>query len=327
MKTRVLGKQGLDITEIGLGCWQLGSAWGDFVEESMAFDILQTAVDKGVTFFDTADIYGAGRSETLIGEFLKGKDHNIKVATKYGKRPDVAPDNYTKDSLRRCVDDSLQRLQMDHLDLLQLHCIPMNIIREGNIFDWLREIQEEGLIRYFGASVEAVDDGILCMEQDGLQSLQIIFNVFRQKPLERLLPIALEKGVGIIVRLPLASGLLAGKYTTASTFPDNDHRNFNKDGQAFNVGETFSGLPFEKGVQLTDALKSMKPEGMTMVDFTLRWILDHDAVTTIIPGASLPDQVASNVVAESLQPLGDSMHKKLAEFYQNDVHQFVRGVY
>jgi aryl-alcohol dehydrogenase-like predicted oxidoreductase len=327
MKTRRLGNQGLDITEIGLGCWQLGTAWGNVVEESVAFDILQTAIDKGITFFDTADIYGAGRSETLIGEFLKGKNYDIKVATKFGRSSDVFPDNYTKDSLRRCVEDSLQRLQMDQLDLLQLHCIPVTIVREGKIFDWLRELKDEGLIRYFGASVEAIEDGMLCMEQEGLQSLQVIFNVLRQKPTEKLFPTALEKGVGIIVRLPLASGLLAGKYTTASTFPENDHRNFNKDGEAFNVGETFSGLPFDKGVEFTNKLKSMKPESMSMVDFTLRWILDHEAVTTIIPGASRPDQVVSNVKAASFDALNEQLHNELLDFYQTSVHQFVRGAY
>jgi len=191
----------------------------------------------------------------------------------------------------------------------------------------LRELKEEGLISHFGASVEAIDDGLVCMEQEGLQSLQVIFNVLRQKPMEQLLPTAIRKGVGIIVRLPLASGLLAGKYTKASTFPENDHRNFNKDGEAFNVGETFSGLPFDKGVEFTEELKAMKPEEMTMVDFTLRWILDHDAVTTIIPGASRPDQVVSNVVAESLKPLSENMHDILASFYKNHVHQNVRGVY
>lgn len=191
----------------------------------------------------------------------------------------------------------------------------------------MRELKEEGLISHFGASVEAIDDGLVCMEQEGLQSLQVIFNVLRQKPMEQLLPTAIRKGVGIIVRLPLASGLLAGKYTKASTFPENDHRNFNKDGEAFNVGETFSGLPFDKGVEFTEELKAMKPEEMTMVDFTLRWILDHDAVTTIIPGASRPDQVVSNVVAESLKPLSENMHDILASFYKNHVHQNVRGVY
>jgi aryl-alcohol dehydrogenase-like predicted oxidoreductase len=218
-------------------------------------------------------------------------------------------------------------LGVDTLDLTQLHCIPTEELQKGEVFDSLRTLQQEGKIRLFGASVESMDEALICLEQPGLASLQIIFNLFRQKPIQTLFEAAQEKGVALIVRLPLASGLLTGKFTRETHFAQDDHRNFNRDGQSFNVGETFAGLPFEKGVELADALKDTVPEGMTMAQMALRWILDFDAVTTIIPGASRVEQVSSNVSAATVPPLGDELHAQLRDFYTAHVKQHIRGPY
>ena len=287
MKTRKLGTYGYSIGEVGLGCWQFGGDFGDMPEET-AMSIMASAVENGINFFDTANVYGAGRSEDLIGRFLRECPSSVHVATKFGRGADVYPDNYSEDTLRSSVKGSLKRLGADRLDLLQLHCVPPEVLQKGEIFEWLRQLKTEGLIKAFGASVETIEEGLLCMEQEELLSLQVIFNIFRQRLLSKLLPLAQSKGVGIIVRLPLASGLLSGKFTKDTTFAQSDHRNYNRDGQFFNVGETFAGLPFEKGVKLTDRIKAILPEGMSMIQLALRWILDHDAVSVIIPGASSP---------------------------------------
>ena len=326
MKTRLLGRAGFEIGEVGIGCWQFGGDFGP-MEERTAMTILETAVDAGITFFDTADVYGAGRSEELIGRFLKTCETPVTVATKFGRGGGVYPDHYTREALSDAVQVALERLQRNTLDLLQLHCIPIEILRDGTVFGWLRDLQKEGVIRHFGASVESVEQANLCLEQEGLLSLQVIFNLFRQKLATELLPQAKEQGVGIIVRLPLASGLLAGKYSKNTTFADSDHRNYNRDGQCFSVGETFAGLPFEKGVELADALKEQVPEGMTMAQMALRWILDHDAVSVIIPGASSPAQAQSNAVAAALAPLSPELHESFRTFYTQQVHQHIRGLY
>ncbi|MBJ2173781.1 aldo/keto reductase [Aureibaculum sp. A20] len=327
MKTRTLGNNGLNISEIGLGTWQIGGNWGKDFSTQKAMDILMTAVDSGVTFFDTADVYGDGKSEAFIGEFLKNTDAKIKVATKFGRGANVFPDNYTKEALKKGIEASLSRLGVTTLDLLQLHCIPTAELKKGDVFDWLRDFKSEGLIKNFGASIESVEEGLLCLEQEGLQALQIIFNIYRQKPITALFPQAEEKGVGIIVRLPLASGLLTGKFTKDTKFHKEDHRNFNKDGAVFNVGETFAGLPFEKGIEITEALKDFLPKDMTMVQMALRWILDHKAVSTIIPGASSPTQAENNAYVSSLNPLPEELHAALTEFYNTEIHQYIRGVY
>lgn len=328
MKSRILGKSGFNVSEVGLGCWQLGSDWGDSISKEKAFAILQEAIDQGITFFDTANVYGDGQSERFIGEFIKGLKNKPRIATKFGRGDAVYPDKYSEELLRKSVKDSANRLGIKTIDLVQLHCVPIAVLRDGEIFNWLRKLQNEGLIRHFGASVETVEEGLLCLEQEGIQSLQVIFNVFRQKLLTELLPQAKKKGVGIIVRLPLASGLLAGKYTKNTSFPENDHRNYNKDGAFFNVGETFAGVPFEKGVELINSIKKeFLPNTLNLVQFTLRWILDHDAVSTIIPGASSPKQVKSNAEASDIAPLSQELHQKLYEFYTQEIHEFVRGAY
>lgn len=313
-------------SEIGLGCWQLGGGdWGE-VSDEQAFDILAQAVDSGVNFLDTADVYGGGRSETLIGRFLKSTSAEVFVATKLG-RLGIYPDNYTEVTVRAATEESLRRLQTDALDLTQLHCIPTEVLRQGEVFDWLRALKQEGKIKSFGTSVESMEEALICLEQDGLSSLQIIFNVFRQKPIAELFDAAKAKSVALIVRLPLASGLLGGKLTKESSFAAGDHRNYNRDGQAFNVGETFAGLPFETGVELADELRQFVPEGLTMAQWAMRWILDYDAVTVVIPGATKPQQVADNIAASNLPPLGEDLHRRLQAFYQDKVAPHIRGPY
>ena len=326
MNTRTLGKEGFVIGEVGLGCWQFGGDWGA-MDEGTADEIVSASLASGVDFFDTANVYGAGRSEEWIGKFLSGREDGVVVATKYGRGPDAYPDNYTEEGLRRALDESRQRLRVETIDLVQLHCIPMSVLQAGEVFAWLRRAQSEGLIRHFGASVETVEEGMLCLGQEGLLSLQIIFNIFRQKPAEELLPRAKERGVGIIVRLPLASGLLSGKFTAASTFPETDHRNYNRDGAAFNVGETFAGLPLAQGAELAGRLKPLVPAGMTMAQMAMRWILDHEAVSVIIPGASSVTQARENAAVSALPPLSDELHGELARFYRGEVLPHIRGPY
>ena len=327
MNQRPFSDSGKLISEIGLGCWQLGgSDWGK-LDESSAFEILSTAVSSGVNFFDTADVYGGGRSETLIGQFLKKTNESLFVATKLGRTGELYPDKYTEANIRAATEASLKRLNLEALDLTQLHCIPRTVLQQGDVFESLRSLQTEGKIRHFGASVESMDEALLCLEQEGLASLQIIFNIFRQKPIVTFFERAKAKNVALIIRLPLASGLLSGKMTVNTTFAAEDHRNYNRDGAAFNVGETFAGLPYELGVALADDLKPIVPGDMTMAQMAQRWILDHDAVTTVITGASRSDQVVANSTSSTLPPLSRSLHKQLGRFYDEKVASHIRGPY
>jgi aryl-alcohol dehydrogenase-like predicted oxidoreductase len=327
MKYRSFDHTGVDVSEIGLGTWQLGGTeWGD-VDESHALATLRAAFEGGVNFFDTADVYGLGRSEEIIGKFLKETSASVFVATKLGRYPEPGwPTNFSLDSLRAHTEASLQRLGVEAIDLTQLHCIPLDVLREGEVFESLRVLKREGKIKNFGVSVETDEEALVCLRQDGLASLQIIFNIFRQKPIE-FFDTAKSKGVALIVRLPLASGLLSGKFTKETKFAETDHRSFNREGQAFNVGETFAGLPFEKGVELVNVLKAMLPEGMTMAQLALRWILDFDAVSVIIPGARNPQQALANVKASELAPLTPELHARLKEFYETQVAAHIRGAY
>ena len=328
MNFRTLGKSGQKISEIGLGTWQLGGgAWGD-VPEADALATLRAAVDAGVNFFDTADVYGDGRSEQLIGRFLKETGLTVFVATKLGRSSKPGwPGNFTRAAVREHVEGSLQRLGVGELDLIQLHCVPLAVLKSGEIFEWLDELEQEGKIKAFGASVESMEEAQVCLAQPGLVSLQIIFNIFRQKPIHTLFQIAKAKKVGLIVRLPLASGLLSGKMTKQTQFSPGDHRVTNRDGKQFNVGETFAGLPFEKGVDLADTLKPFVPAGQSMADFSLRWCLDFDAVTTVIPGARNPEQARGNAAVSSLAPLSKELHARLADFYTRQVAAHIRGPY
>jgi aryl-alcohol dehydrogenase-like predicted oxidoreductase len=330
MQKRIFGKTGQGVGELGLGTWQIGGNWGD-VTMADAKATLQAAYEGGVTFFDTADVYGGGRSETIIGEFLRETPSAAKevfVATKLGRSGDpggVA--NYTREAVRRHTELSLQRLQLETLDLTQLHCVPTEELKRGELFGWLDELVAEGKIKAYGASVESMDEARFCVEDGRVTALQIIFNVLRQKPVVALFEKAKAANVALIVRLPLASGLLGGKMTLATQFAADDHRNFNRDGAAFNVGETFSGLPYVKGLALIEALRPLVPAGMTMAEFALRWILDHEAVSVIIPGARNSDQVGRNLKAAELPPLGAELHAKLAEFYGKQVSAHIRGPY
>ncbi len=328
MHKRPFNNSGANVSEVGLGCWQLGgNEWGD-ISDDTALATLQAAYDAGVTFFDTADIYGLGRSETLIGQFLRErvKRDDIFIASKLGRRYGY-PDGYSYEQFASNTEDSLKRLGIETLDLTQLHCIPMRWMQRDEPWEWLARLQQQGKIKAFGASVESMDEALVCLEKPGLASLQIIFNIFRQKPIDVLFEKAKAKNVALIIRLPIASGLLSGKMTKGQTFAAKDHRQFNRDGQAFNVGETFAGLPFELGVDLADELKQYVPAGMTMAQFALRWILDHDAVTTVIPGASRPQQAADNAAASDLPPLGDELHARLRTFYRDKVAAHIRGPY
>lgn len=319
---------GIQVGEVGLGCWQIGGSWAH-VEEEDALAILRSAYAAGVTFFDTADVYGAGRSERLIARWVaEDKPQGIFVATKQGRfSPPGWPENWTLDAMRQHINASRERLNVDCLDLVQLHCIPTDALREGTVFDHLRTLQGEGLIKRFGASVESMEEAEICMAQSGLVSLQILFNVLRQRPVWQLFDKAQANGTSLIVRLPLASGLLSGKMTKQTAFGEEDHRNFNRDGAAFNVGETFSGLPYDAAIDLVEALRPHVPQDMTMAQFAMRWILDHPAVTVVIPGASRPDQVASNVSAAALASLPADLHATLEQWYRSDVDHLVRGPY
>lgn len=328
MKFRRLGKNGPEVSEVGLGCWQLGADWGDPVSDELGLSILREAVARGVTLFDTADVYGQGKSESLIGTFLKSEKKPLKVITKFGRGNGVYPNNYSKKTLFDSVEKSIERLGVESLDLIQLHCIPQEVLVDGAIFSWLRDLKNQGLVKNFGASIETIEQGLICMDQEDLLSLQVIFNIFRQRVVTELFPKAIETGTGIIVRLPLASGLLSGKFDASTTFSSNDHRNYNKNGEAFNVGETFAGIPFEKGIEITDQLKkSYAPKEINMAQFALRWILDHEAVSCVIPGASKVEQVQSNTLASALPPLSEDLHRELNNFYKEDIEPFIRGAY
>ena len=330
MNTRIFGHTGRAVGEVGLGTWQLGAGWGNVSEET-AMATLRAAWDAGTTLFDTADVYGMGRAEKIIGKFLSETPSargGIYLATKLGRfSPPGWPTNFTRDGIRLHTEASLKRLGVEALDLTQLHCVPFDVLKQGEVFEHLRELKREGKIRDFGASVESMDEALLCARTEGVAALQIIFNIFRQKPIHTLFAEAQQRNVALLVRLPLASGLLGGKMTKAQTFPANDHRNFNRDGQQFNVGETFAGLPFAKGVELADALKSLVPAGLTLGDVALRWCLDFDAVSVIIPGARNPEQACANARASALAPLGAGLHAQLAEFYAREVMAHIRGPY
>jgi aryl-alcohol dehydrogenase-like predicted oxidoreductase len=328
MNLRTFGATGVRVSEIGLGCWQLGgNDWGD-VSEDQALRTLHAAVETGVNFLDTADVYGLGRSEQLVGRFLKETKQKPFVATKLGRFPQPGGSaNHSLATFRSHTEASLKRLGVDALDLTQLHCIPTNVLISGEPFEWLRTLRKEGKIRHFGASVESMDEALYCVKQPGVASLQIIFNIFRMKPIDTLFAAAREKGVAIIVRLPLASGLLSGKITRDTKFAENDHRNYNRDGQAFNVGETFAGLGFEKGVELAEALKPFVPAGMSMAEMALRWCLDFREVSVVIPGAKRPDQAKQNAKASDAPPLPRELHGRLRAFYDERVRAHIRGPY
>jgi aryl-alcohol dehydrogenase-like predicted oxidoreductase len=304
---------GRTVGVIGLGAWQLGADWGD-VSEADAHATLQAAVDAGVTFIDTADVYGDGRSEQIVGSFVKDKPQ-LTVATKMGRRVEQTVDNYTLDNFRRWNDRSRANLGVDTIDLVQLHCPPTPVFSSDAVYDALDTLVEEKRIRAYGVSVEKVDEALAAIARPGTASVQIILNAFRLKPLERVLPAAAAAGVGIIARVPLASGLLSGRYDEQTTFPANDHRNFNRHGEAFDVGETFAGVDFEVGLEAVRRLRPLVPEGATMAQFALRWIVDQPGVTVVIPGARNGEQARANAAAADLAPLPGETLTAVTEIY------------
>jgi aryl-alcohol dehydrogenase-like predicted oxidoreductase len=292
---------GRTVGVVGLGAWQLGADWGE-VSEDDAHATLQAAVDSGVTFIDTADVYGDGRSEQVIGAFVKDKPQ-LTVATKMGRRMAQEPGNYTLDNFRAWTDRSRTNLGVETLDLVQLHCPPTPVFSSDAVYDALDTLVEEKRIKAYGVSVERVDEALAAIARPGTASVQIILNAFRLKPVEQVLPAAAEAGVGIIARVPLASGLLSGRYDEHTTFGADDHRNYNRQGEAFDVGETFSGVDFAVGLEAVRRLRPLVPEGATMAQFALRWVLDQPGLTVVIPGARNPEQARGNAAAAGLAPL------------------------
>jgi aryl-alcohol dehydrogenase-like predicted oxidoreductase len=324
MNYRQLGRTDMRVSEVSFGAWAIGGSWGP-VKDEESYAALNRAVDLGVNFIDTADVYGDGRSEQLIGRLLNERKEEIFVATKAGRRlsPHTAA-GYNRTNLEAFVDRSLRNLGVDCIDLLQLHCPPTEVYDRPEVFRALDELKRKGKIRYYGISVEKVAEALKATEYADLQSVQIIFNMFRLKPATDFFPTAKERKVGVIVRVPLASGLLAGKITAQTKFPEDDHRNFNRQGQAFDVGETFSGVNLETGLKAVEELKTIVPQGATLAQIALRWILMFDSVTCTIPGAKRTGQVDENVKAAVLPPLSVADMSKVQAIYdrliRSEVH-------
>ena len=324
MNKRKFGKIGWDVSEISLGCWAMGADWGD-VSEEQAKDILKTSFDNGVNFFDTADVYGDGRSEKFVGEFINSTSERIYVATKAGRRifPHEAKGYYDKDLMESFVDRSLVNLNVEIIDLLQMHCPPTEVYSHDLTYEMLDRLVAKGKIQHYGFSVQTVEEAIACIQRPHTKSVQIIFNMLRLKPAEEFFKMANEKNIAIIVRVPLASGLLTGKMNTNSSFPENDHRNYNIKGDAFDVGETFSGVDFSKALEVVEELKSLTPDGFSLSQLALKWILMHDEVSVVIPGAKNSDQALKNISASALPNIPNLM-EKIENIYnthlKNDIH-------
>ncbi|WP_027778685.1 aldo/keto reductase [Paraburkholderia caledonica] len=323
MKRRKFGHAEKSVSEIGFGAWAIGGSWGD-VAESDAKAALHAALDNGTTFIDTADVYGDGRSERIIADVLKERSGPRPfVATKAGRRldPHVAQ-GYTAANLNAFVDRSLKNLDMERLDLVQLHCPPTEVYYRPEVFDAMDRMVAAGKISSYGVSVEKVEEGLKAIEYPGVKSVQIIYNIFRQRP-ARFIQEARDRGVAVIVRVPLASGLLTGKMTRETTFAANDHRFFNRNGEAFDKGETFAGVPYDVALEAVDEIRSLVPQNATMAQFALRWILMNDGVTTVIPGAKNAAQAKANAEASELPPLTDSAMEVLRALYLQKIAPFV----
>ncbi|HEY3471549.1 MAG TPA: aldo/keto reductase [Amycolatopsis sp.] len=321
MENRKITRLGREVSVVGLGCWQLGADWGE-VDENDALGVLHAAADNGVTFFDTADVYGDGRSERLVGRFLAERG-DVFVATKMGRRVEQVPENYVAANFREWNDRSRRNLGVDTLDLVQLHCPPTPVYSSDAVYDALDEMVAEGRIKAYGVSVETCEEALTALARPNVASVQIILNCLRLKPLERVLPAAAEAGAGIIARVPLASGLLSGRYTAETTFAANDHRNFNRHGEAFDVGETFSGVPYEVGLEAVSRLRGLVPAGQTLAQFALRWIIDQPGVSTVIPGARNAAQATANSAAAALPPLSEEALAGVRETYDDLVRPLV----
>ncbi|MEU0797849.1 aldo/keto reductase [Amycolatopsis sp. NPDC005961] len=321
MENRKITRLGREVSVVGLGCWQLGADWGA-VDENDALAVLHAAADAGVTFFDTADVYGDGRSERLVGRF-RAERGDVFVATKMGRRVEQVPENYVRANFREWNDRSRRNLGVETLDLVQLHCPPSPVYSSDAVYDALDEMVSEGRIKAYGVSVETVSEALTALARPQVASVQIILNCLRLKPLERVLPAAAEAGAGIIARVPLASGLLSGRYTASTTFAADDHRNFNRHGEAFDVGETFSGVPYDVGLAAVERLRGLVPEGQTLAQFALRWIIDQPGVSTVIPGARNAEQATANTAAAALPPLSPEALAGVRETYDELIRPLV----
>ncbi|CAI9416042.1 aldo/keto reductase [Nocardioides sp. T2.26MG-1] len=324
MEQRTLGRTGRPVSVVGLGTWQLGADWGDVTEDD-ALAVLAASTDAGVTFFDTADVYGDGRSEQVIGRFLR--DHpEVTVATKMGRRMDQVPENYTLDNFRAWTDRSRRNLGVDTLDLVQLHCPPGAVIDADATYDDLDTLVAAGAIAAYGVSVETVDQALSAIARPNVASIQIILNAFRLKPLDRVLPAAAEAGVAIIARVPLASGLLSGRYDEHTTFAADDHRTYNRDGSAFDVGETFSGVDFEAGVRAAQEFSALVRDlGVTPAQAALAWVVQQPGVTTVIPGARNAEQARANAAAGSIDPLPQAVLDAVTRIYDTYFRAAIHG--
>ncbi len=326
MQYRQLGRTDMRVATISFGAWAIGSAWGP-VDDDTSLAALNKAIEMGVNFIDTADVYGDGHSEKLIAKLKK--DHprdTIYVATKAGRRlPKQIPEGYSRENLNTWVDRSLQNLEMDALDLLQLHCPPSAVYEMSEVFGILDDLVTAGKLRYYGVSVETTDEALRAIQHPNVQSVQIIFNMFRLKPAEEFLDAAKAAQVGILARVPLASGLLTGKMTPNSTFSKDDHRSYNRNGESFDKGETFSGVPYDRALEAVEELKKLKPDGMTMTQFALRWILMFDAVTCAIPGAKTPQQEEDNARTADLPDLSSEVMEGVRRVYDEYVRELIHS--
>ncbi len=326
MNYRTLGKTGFGISEISLGTWQVGGKWGDNFSHETADKILNAAVDSGINFIDTADVYGDGESEKAVGRFVKSRSERIYVATKCGRQLNPhTSEAYQPAVLRKFVENSLKNMGLETLDLIQLHCPPTEVYYRPEIFELFDKLKDEGKILNLGISVEKVEEALKGIEYQNVTSVQIIFNVFRQRPAELFFKQAQQKNVGIIVRVPLASGLLTGKFTSNSTFTEGDHRNFNRNGEKFDKGETFSGIDYQTGLKAVEELKTIFPKYNNLASVALRWILQHEAVSTIIPGASKPEQILDSLESLDYPDLSEEQLFNINAIYdkyiKKSVHQ------
>jgi aryl-alcohol dehydrogenase-like predicted oxidoreductase len=323
MEYRALGRTGWNVSSISFGAWAIGGTWGA-VDDRESMAALHRALDRGVNFFDTADVYGDGHSEQLLARLRRERRDPFYVATKSGKRLNpFTAEGFNRANLTAFIERSLKNLEADAIDLLQLHCPPSDVYYQPEVFEILDDLVKAGKLRFYGVSVERVEDALKAMEYPAVQSVQIIYNMFRQRPAELFFREAQRRRVGVLARLPLSSGLLAGKLTAASTFGDDDHRAFNRSGAAFDRGETFSGVPYTTGLSVVEELRPLVPAGMTMASWALRWILMDAGVTCAIPGARRPAQVDENVAAADLPPLPEATMAKVREIYQRRLRPLV----
>ena len=324
MNYRRLGSTNMNISEVSLGTWQLGGKWGESFDEPTALKTLENAAEKGVTFFDTADVYNDGKSEKAIGKFLKKYSSRIYVATKCGRQlnPHNA-DGYNVKNITSFTENSLRRLGLDSIDLLQLHCPPFEVYYRPEVFETLDDLKKQGKIRHYGVSVEKVEEALKAIEFDGVETVQIIFNIFRQRPKDLFFEKAAEKDIGIIVRVPLASGLLSGKFDARTVFGKEDHRFYNRGGEYFDRGETFAGVPYEIGLDAVEELKAIVGDEIPLSQRAIRWILMFPEVSTVIPGASKPGHLISNVQSSGLPEIDAPRLRKIEELYTKKIKPFV----